>query len=115
MMLSGLRSAVDDVVRVRVGERIGNLDRPVDRPSRIERPPADDRLQRLARHELQDQVHDILILADLVQRRDVRVRERAADARGGRGSARGASVSRAMSGARTLIATVRPSRVSRAR
>ena len=76
--------------------------------------PAISVLQRLARHVLEDEKQLILILADLVQRGDVRVRER-------RGGARllqkpGAAIRVAGDvGASTLIATVRPRRVSRAR
>ena len=107
--------AVDDALGVRVGERVGNLHGEIDRAARIQRPPGDRRCQRLARHELEHEKQLALILADLVQRGDVRVRERGGGARLLQEPLAAFAGSPATSAASTLIATVRPSRVSRAR
>ena len=111
----GLDVAVDDAVGVRVGERVGDLDGEIDRAPRVQRPAGDGGLQRLAGHELEDEKQLALILADLVERGDVRVRQRAAVARASRRNRSRRSGSPATPAASTLMATVRPSRVSRAR
>ena len=82
MMVVGLEVAVDDAGGMRVGERVGDLDGEIDRrgAGSAARPPM-VRLQRLARHELEDEEQLVLILADLVQRGDVRMRQRGGGAR----------------------------------
>ena len=53
----------------------------IDGTARIQRTSGDDVRQRLAGHELEGQEQLALVLADLVERRDVRVRERRRRAR----------------------------------
>ena len=76
MTLSGLMSRCTMPLGVGLGEGVGNLRREIDRAPRVERTPGDDVLQRLAGHELEGEKELPLVLADLVERRDVRVRER---------------------------------------
>jgi hypothetical protein len=72
---------MDDAGRMRVGDRVGHLNRQVERATRIQRPPGDRRGQRLARHVLEHEVQLAVLVADFVQRRNVRVRERSGCAR----------------------------------
>ena len=66
--------AVHEVGGVRVGERLGDLARQVDGAARIERPAADDRLQRLSLDELVDEIQPAVVFAHFIERHDVRVR-----------------------------------------
>jgi hypothetical protein len=71
----GLEVAVDQACGVRVGQRIRDLDGEIDRSARVQRPAGDGLRQRLAWRVLEDQKQLILIFADFIERRDVRVRE----------------------------------------
>ena len=58
-----------------VGDGVGNLDRDLDRPADVHRPPAHLRAQRLSLQELEREVHAALVLADVEQRGDVGMRQ----------------------------------------
>jgi predicted MFS family arabinose efflux permease len=72
---------MDDACRVGVGQGIGELHREIDGAAGIERPAGDGCRQALARDELEDEKQPPLIFPDLVQRRDIRVRQRCSGAR----------------------------------
>ena len=76
--------------------------------------PAITRFKRLARHELEDEKQAAVLVADFVQRRDVRVRQHARRRARPRAARRPRAI-RLKLRAGSLIATVRPRRVSRAR
>ena len=77
----GLDVAVDDALGMRVGERVGDLDAEIDRAARVQRAAADERPERLARHVLEREKQLAGVLADFVERCDVRMRERGRRAR----------------------------------
>src|SRR5437773_4219752 len=79
--VGGLDVAMDDAFGLRVGERVGNLNGEIDRAAGVHRPSANHALQRLAGDELERQKDLPLILADLIQRRDVGVGQRRGRAR----------------------------------
>ena len=64
---------MDNARAVRVGERVGNLNGQVHRAARIQRSTGDRRAQRLAGHELEDEIQLSVLVADFVQRRNVRM------------------------------------------
>jgi hypothetical protein len=65
--------AVDETVGVSLGEGVGDLRSEIDGAAGMERPSADDVLQRAARNELAGQEQPVLILAGLVERGNVRM------------------------------------------
>ena len=65
---------MDEIGRVGVGEGLRDLIRQVERAARIERPPVDKALQRLALNELVHEIQPAGVLAHVVQRHDVLVR-----------------------------------------
>ena len=62
---------MEDAGGVRVGKRVGDLNPEVDRAPRIDRAPGDHAIEHLPRDELEGQKHTTLIVAYLVQCRDV--------------------------------------------
>jgi hypothetical protein len=72
---------MDDACRVGVGEGVRELHREIDGAARIERPAGDGGREAFARDELEYEKQPPLVFADLVQRRDVRVRQRCRHAR----------------------------------
>ena len=105
--------AVDEPGGVRVGHGVGDLDRHLHGAAHVHRPPRHLGAERLALQELEHEVDAALVLADVEQRGDVRMRQ-AREARApARSSAAAASGVKSAGSSRT--ATVRPSRVSRAR
>ena len=115
MMLSGLMSRCTMPAACASASASAICDGEVDRASRIQRPAGDDRRQRLAGDELEDQEQLALVLADLVQRGDVRVRQRRRRARFAQEPLAPSRHRRQQPAGSTLMATVRPRRVSRAR
>ena len=73
------------------------------------------RFKRLARHEFEHEEEAALLLADFVERRDVRVRQHRGDARVALQRLTPIARSAWSSAPGTLTATVRPRWVSRAR
>src|SRR5439155_18244035 len=71
-----LEIAVDDSLGVRGCEGVGELNRQLQDAPRMKRTAADHRLQRFAGNVLEDEVRAAVVLADLVQRGDVGMRER---------------------------------------
>ena len=110
----GTEVAVEDAVRVRVGERLGDLDGELQRAARVHRPARHLLAQRPARGELVGQVEPALVLADVEQRGDVRdATVAAARASSSRRSAPRPGHRRRRHA--SFSATVRPTLVSRAR
>ncbi len=72
---------MDDPLGVRGGERVGDLDRELDRGLDLHRFAADVLLERPALQQLHDDEPPPLPLADVVDRADVRVVERRGGAR----------------------------------
>ena len=72
---------MNDAFRVRVGERVGDLDGEIDDPARVHGAAGDQFLERVAGHVLEHQEQLALVLADLVERGDVRMRQRCSGAR----------------------------------
>jgi hypothetical protein len=109
-----LQIAVDDAAAVSHLERVDQLPGERDRVGGGDRAARDTVGQRLAIHVLQHDAEDAAAFFDVVDRRDVRVIQRGEDA-GFRFEA-GAPIGSAASAAgRTLIATSRCRRLSRAR
>jgi hypothetical protein len=112
--VGGLEVAVDDAVLVGGGETSGDLLRVLDGLARGQRPRGEDVAQRAALEDLRDEVGRAFVRADVEEREDVGVVERAGEA--GLlleavqpvGSVRDAAE-------QTFTATARPSRGSRAR
>ena len=76
--VAGPQIAVDDVVRVRVVDRVGDLDGEVERARQLERALADDdALERLARDVLHHDEEDAFLLLRREHRDDVGVIEAA--------------------------------------
>src|SRR5262249_40942667 len=65
-----------DPLLVRGGEAERDLDGVLDRPTRRERARGEGAAERLALEELHDGVRDAALAPDVVEREDVRVRER---------------------------------------
>ena len=70
-----------DALGMGIRHGVGQLGREVHGAPRVERPVGDDRRERLAGHELADDVGEIPLFADLVERRDIRMRQRSGRAR----------------------------------
>jgi hypothetical protein len=104
---------MDDPFRVSRGKSMGDLD--PDFHGRVlgKRARREPLTQRLTFEQLGDDVVDAVCLADVVEGEDVGVRERSDGPRFALETGR--SMSWAKSDGRTLTATSRPSRVSRAR
>ena len=111
----GLEVPVHDPLLVRRREALRDLQRVADRPARREGPAGEPLAQRLAFEQLRDDVGRAVVRADVVDRQDVRVVQRRRRLRLLLESARGARGRRRTPPGRTLIATSRSSRVSRAR
>jgi hypothetical protein len=67
---------VRDVGGLRIGERIGQLNRKFDGAPDVQRATIDQRAQRLALHELEHQKPLLAVFANFEQGGDVRVRQR---------------------------------------
>jgi hypothetical protein len=65
---------VYEIGRVRIGEGLGDLAGQIERAAWVERPPADNALQRLTLDELVHEVQPAVVFAHVVQRHDVRMR-----------------------------------------
>ena len=74
--VGGLQIAMDDPVAMRVVERAGDLDRVRQRLVQRQSPVRQSRGQRVALEVLHDEEVDLVMTPDVVQRADVRVRER---------------------------------------
>ena len=70
-----LQIAVDDAVRVGVGQRVSQLVRDRQQLTRRDGTAPDARLQRLAVETLHDEVVDARVVPDVVERADVRMLE----------------------------------------
>ena len=99
---------------MRVVERIGQFGGVTEYVSRRQRPAHEPIRQRQAFEILHDEKADVVVLADVVEVADVRMVQRAATARASRSNRRRRSWSSANFSGRTLTATIRSSRVSRA-
>jgi hypothetical protein len=66
---------MDDAGAMRRVERIGDLDRRLQRPVERQRAALEGRRQRLAFEELHDEIGDAVVASDVVQRADVRMTE----------------------------------------
>ena len=66
--------AVNDIRRVRVGQGIRNLGGEINRTPGIHRQTGDHAFQRLARSKLENKKRLAVLIADLVERGDIRVR-----------------------------------------
>ena len=105
---------MDDALPVRLVQRVGDLDPVAKRLLQRQRALREAVRQRLALEKLHDEVLGLALASDVVQRADVRVRELRDRLRLAlEALADFLGLRRAWSG-RTLIATVRSSRVSRA-
>ena len=102
-----------DTARVRSVERAGDIDGVVQRLCERERPAFDTRSKRLPFEILEYQVTDALVMADIVNREDVRMVQ-CGNGSPSRSNRALNAASDAISGGRTLTATVRSRRVSRA-
>src|SRR5882724_1335375 len=71
--IRGLDVAVNDVAAMRFGQRVGQLERELQRLIERKWPPADELLERLAVDVLHHEEQDILGFVDFVDRTDVRV------------------------------------------
>ncbi len=79
--VGGLDVAVDDAGLVGGGERVGDLGTDLEQPLGGERLAGELLLQGLALHQLHDQKGRALVLADVVQRADVRMVQSGSGAR----------------------------------
>ena len=80
--VAGPQVAMDDVVAVRVIDRVGDLHAEVERARQLERAfPHDDRLERLARDVLHDDEEDAFLLLRGEDRDDVGMAHAAEQAR----------------------------------
>jgi hypothetical protein len=111
--VAGLEVAVDDPLRVGCCESSCDLCRDLDRLAQGQWPLLQPLAERLPLEQFGDQVRHALVRADIMQGENVGVIQRGDRARlllSGEGARVGGESCR-----RTLIATSRPSRVSRAR
>src|SRR5437867_6643808 len=69
----GLDVAVNDVAAMRFGQRVGQLERELQRLIEGKRPPADELLERLAVDVLHHEEHDVLGFVNFVDCADVRM------------------------------------------
>ena len=106
---------MDDAARVRGRERVGHRHRDAQQLVQAQALPRDERVEAGAAHVLHDDEVDGAVRLDLVDRDDVRMVERGGGLRFLEKAAPAACSSCIRSAGRTLMATSRPSRVSRAR
>src|SRR5262245_22337173 len=66
---------MDEACRVCVGKRIGNLNRELERAARVQRTSGEETTQRLTLDELEDEIRMTVLLADFIERGDVRMAE----------------------------------------
>ncbi len=111
--VAGLQVPVHDPMPMRLVQRVGDLDAVAQRLLERERPLHEPVRERLAFEVLHDQVLDAVLIADVVERADVRMGELRDRLRLPL-EALAASADEDRCGGRTLMATVRSSRVSRA-
>ena len=111
----GLQVAVDDALLVRGGEAVGDLEREVDGLLLRDRPAVEPLAQRLALQQLRDGVGDAILRAEVVDREDVRMRQRRDGLRLALEARERVGVRRRAAAGRTLTATSRSSFASRAR
>jgi predicted nuclease with RNAse H fold len=111
---SGFQVAVDDPLLVRGGEAVRELDRVLRRLAHGERAARHPRAQRLALEQLRDDVRRAVVRAEVVDRGDVRVIQPASGLRLLLEAPQRSGSLENVAG-RTLIATSRLSRESRAR
>ena len=115
MTLPGFRSRCDDARAMRLVERVGDLDRVVqDAWSSGSAPFGEPVGQRLALEYSMTRKSMLVLPADVVERADVRMIERGDRPRLALEPLARAAASPAMCAGRTLMATVRSRRVSRA-
>ena len=79
----GAEAAVSEPVGMSIGDGVGDLNGDLDRAADVHRAARRLGAQRLAFLKLEGQVHAAVVLADVEQRRHVRMRQRAQPARPG--------------------------------
>ena len=72
----GLQIAVDDPLLVRCGEAVGDLDADLDRLARRHGAGCETLSKRFSFEQLRDRIRGAVVGADVVNRQDVRMRQR---------------------------------------